>query len=108
MYASLPKEKSGYLGHQAVRYALHRLLLEHHGWFIVGLEPAEEALPPYLHGEWVPQYLQGLLEQRLGDRGIDLHEIAALAAALEDLVQAESSKRMDLVTRSRSGAALPR
>mmetsp|Transcript_27744 Transcript_27744/g.79688 ORF Transcript_27744/g.79688 Transcript_27744/m.79688 type:complete len:687 (-) Transcript_27744:46-2106(-) len=97
MYDALPKEESGYLGHQAVRYALHRLLLQRHGWFIVGLEPTDEALPPYLHTEWVPQYLQGLLEQRLGDRGLDLHETAALAASLEDLVHAEASRRLDLV-----------
>eukprot|EP00411_Alexandrium_monilatum_P125784 CAMPEP_0175655760 /NCGR_PEP_ID=MMETSP0097-20121207/12062_1 /TAXON_ID=311494 /ORGANISM="Alexandrium monilatum, Strain CCMP3105" /LENGTH=435 /DNA_ID=CAMNT_0016961817 /DNA_START=14 /DNA_END=1318 /DNA_ORIENTATION=- len=81
MYDALPKEGSGLLGHQAVRYALHRLLLQRHGWFVVGLEPTDEALPPYLHSEWVPQYLQGLLEQRLGDRGLDLHEVAALAAS---------------------------
>jgi len=97
MYAALPKERSGYLGHQAVRYALHRLLLQRHGWFVVGLEPTDEALPPYLNGEWVPQYLQGLLEQRLGDEGINLREIAALAATLEDLVRAESARRVDTV-----------
>eukprot|EP00411_Alexandrium_monilatum_P096386 CAMPEP_0175763382 /NCGR_PEP_ID=MMETSP0097-20121207/67715_1 /TAXON_ID=311494 /ORGANISM="Alexandrium monilatum, Strain CCMP3105" /LENGTH=475 /DNA_ID=CAMNT_0017073123 /DNA_START=41 /DNA_END=1464 /DNA_ORIENTATION=+ len=97
MYAALPKMDAGHLGHQAVRYALHRLLLQRHGWFVVGLEPTDEALPPYLNGEWVPEYLQGLLEQRLGDRGIDLSEIAALAASLEDLVRSESTRRMDLV-----------
>jgi len=97
MYAALPKGDAGYLGHQAVRYALHRLLLQRHGWFVVGLEPTDEVLPPYLHGEWVPEYLQGLLEQRLGNRGIDLHESAALAASLEDLVAAEAARRVDLV-----------
>jgi len=97
MYAALPKGAGGHLGHQAVGYALHRLLLHRHGWFIVGLEPSDEALPPYLHGEWVPQYLQGVLEERLGGRGINLHEIAALAAALEDLVHAEAADRIDHV-----------
>jgi len=97
MYEALPKEQSGYLGYQSVRYALHRLLLQRHGWFIVGLEPTDEALPPYLNGEWVPQYLQGLLEERLGNRGIDLREIAALAASLEDLVRSEAARRMNLV-----------
>mmetsp|Transcript_125683 Transcript_125683/g.367178 ORF Transcript_125683/g.367178 Transcript_125683/m.367178 type:complete len:681 (+) Transcript_125683:61-2103(+) len=100
MYDALPKEESGYLGHQAVRYALHRLLLQRHGWFVVGLEPTDEVLPPYLHKEWVPEYLQGLLEQRLGDRGLDLNETAALAASLEDLVQAEASRRLNLVFQS--------
>mmetsp|Transcript_82415 Transcript_82415/g.191435 ORF Transcript_82415/g.191435 Transcript_82415/m.191435 type:complete len:637 (-) Transcript_82415:96-2006(-) len=94
MYAALPKSDAGFLEHQAVRYALHRLLLQRHGWFVVGLEPTDEAPPPYLNGEWVPEYLQGLVEQRLGGRGIDLHEIAALAASLEDLVHAEAARRV--------------
>eukprot|EP00418_Pyrodinium_bahamense_P032622 CAMPEP_0179152234 /NCGR_PEP_ID=MMETSP0796-20121207/73967_1 /TAXON_ID=73915 /ORGANISM="Pyrodinium bahamense, Strain pbaha01" /LENGTH=620 /DNA_ID=CAMNT_0020853423 /DNA_START=14 /DNA_END=1876 /DNA_ORIENTATION=+ len=97
MYSALPKVAGGHLGHQTVRYALHRVLLQRHGWFIVGLEPNDEALPPYLHGEWVPEYLQGLLEERLGGRGINLQEIAALAAVLEDLVHAEAAARVDQV-----------
>jgi len=97
MYSALPKGENGYLGHQAVRYALHRLLLQRHGWFIVGLEPTDKALPPYLHADWVPEYLQGLLEQRLGDHGLSLREMAALAAAMEDLVHAEDGRRLDSV-----------
>eukprot|EP00421_Protoceratium_reticulatum_P039318 CAMPEP_0168445782 /NCGR_PEP_ID=MMETSP0228-20121227/45742_1 /TAXON_ID=133427 /ORGANISM="Protoceratium reticulatum, Strain CCCM 535 (=CCMP 1889)" /LENGTH=207 /DNA_ID=CAMNT_0008460267 /DNA_START=21 /DNA_END=641 /DNA_ORIENTATION=- len=94
-FAALPKEAGGQLGHQAVRYTLHRLLLQRHGWFVVGLEPSDEAPPPYLQGEWVPSYLQGLLEQRLSSRGMSLRELAALAAALEDLVHGETAWRLD-------------
>merc|ERR1740123_184303 len=66
------------------------------GWFVVGLEPNDVAPPPYLNGEWVPSFLQGLLEQRLGGRGIDLHELAALAAALEDIVHKETARRLEI------------
>lgn len=88
-YESLPKHVDGNLGHQAVRYVLHRLFVQRHSWYIRGLEPSDDVPPPYLHGEWVPAYLQGLLEQRLGEGGIDLQLLAALAAALEDLVYKE-------------------
>jgi len=93
-FAALPKENGELLGHQAVRYMLHRQMLQRHGWFVVGLEPNDVAPPPYLNGEWVPSFLQGLLEQRLGGRGIDLHELAALAAALEDIVHKETVQRL--------------
>jgi len=94
-FTALPKQTGELLGHQAVRYMLHRQMLQRHGWFVVGLEPNDVAPPPYLNGEWVPSFLQGLLEERLGGRGIDLHELAALAAALEDIVHKETAQRLD-------------
>jgi len=94
-FAALPKENGELLGHQAVRYMLHRHMLQRHGWFMVGLEPNDVAPPPYLNGEWVPSFLQGLLEERLGGRGIDLHELAALATALEDIVHKETAQRLE-------------
>lgn len=94
-YSSLPKGPDGHLGHQGVRYVLHRLFVQRRGWYIKGLEPNGDAPAPYLQGEWVPSYLQGLLEQRFGEQGIDLHELAALAAALEDLVDAEAKGRLE-------------
>mmetsp|Transcript_114003 Transcript_114003/g.226841 ORF Transcript_114003/g.226841 Transcript_114003/m.226841 type:complete len:608 (+) Transcript_114003:107-1930(+) len=94
-FAALPKQNGELLGHQAVRYMLHRQMLQRHGWFLVGLEPNDVAPPPYLNGEWVTSFLQGLLEQRLGGRGIDLHELTALAAALEDIVHKETAQRLE-------------
>merc|ERR1719272_2880197 len=40
IYAALPKNEQGYLGHATVRYALHRLFVLRHGWFITGLDVA--------------------------------------------------------------------
>jgi len=97
-YKSLPKNAAGNLGHQAVRYVLHRHFVQRKGWYIRGLEPNNdtwhsEASPTSLK-EWVPSYLQGLLEKRLGERGTNLHELAVLAAALEDLVRKEAVGRL--------------
>merc|ERR1719335_2148625 len=38
IYASLPKNEKGYLGHASVHYALHRLFVQRHGWVIKGLD----------------------------------------------------------------------
>jgi len=106
MYTSLPKNAEGKLNHQVVRYALHRFFTRRHGWFIRGLEPNNDTwhgetdpLNPDSHNssamkEWVPSFLQDALEQRLGKDGTDLSQLAALASALEDLIQKETRDRV--------------
>jgi len=98
-YTSLPKNAAGNLGHQAVRYVLHRFFVQQHGWYIRGLEPnnktqQSDASPTGVK-EWVPSYLQDLLEQRLGDTGATLHDLAVLAASLEDVVHKEAVGRLE-------------
>eukprot|EP00929_Paragymnodinium_shiwhaense_P011812 TRINITY_DN1180_c0_g1_i1.p1 TRINITY_DN1180_c0_g1~~TRINITY_DN1180_c0_g1_i1.p1 ORF type:complete len:658 (+),score=191.60 TRINITY_DN1180_c0_g1_i1:91-2064(+) len=97
MYSALPKESNGRLGHAAVRYALHRLLAQRYGWFIKGLEPDGNHRAGSHKGlkEWVPSYLQEVLEKRVGSRGFDLSELAVLAATLEDLVHGEAVQRLE-------------
>jgi len=104
MYTSLPKNVDGRLSHQAVRYSLHRFFVHQNGWFIRGLEPNNDtwhgAVDPNLHNsshmkEWVPSYLQDILEQRLKQGGTDLVQLSALAAALEDLIQQEAAGRLE-------------
>ncbi|CAK0904362.1 unnamed protein product [Prorocentrum cordatum] len=101
MYAALPKNEHGNLEHQAVRYVLHRLFVQRHGWYIKGLDPNGPAPSPNgttdnVSQDWLPAYLQARLEARSGGRGAVLHELAALAAALEDLVQKEAVDRLRL------------
>jgi len=97
-FASLPKNTHGNLGHDAVRYVLHRYFVQRNGWFIKGLEPNgdtwSDMSAPATMKEWVPTYLQGLMEQRLGEAGTSLHELAVVAAALEDLIALEARGRM--------------
>lgn len=104
MYSSLPKNAEGRLTHQAVRYALHRHFARRHGWFIRGLEPSNDtwhttsdpdATSEDGVKEWVPSYLQDILEKRLGQQGTDLDQLTVLAAALEDLVRKEAKGRLE-------------
>jgi len=94
-FVAMPKGEDGHMEHQAVRYVLHRLFVDRHGWYIRGLEPTDTAPMPGAAGaEWVPAYLQGLIERRFGDKGVHLRGLAALAAALEDLISKEAEDRL--------------
>merc|ERR1719198_2345392 len=98
IYAALPKNEKGYLGHSTVRYALHRLFVQRHGWVIKGLDTAgghrNSTSSAGLLKEQVPAYIQELFEQRLGGRGFGLHELGVLAATIEHLVHSEAIKRL--------------
>merc|ERR1719446_1851318 len=98
IYNALPKNEQGYLGHATVRYALHRLFVQRHGWFIKGLDAAgghrNTTSGAGLLKEQVPAYIQDLFEQRLAGRGFGLHELGVLAATIEHLVHSEAIKRL--------------
>lgn len=93
-FRALPKNQYGNMDHQSVRYAIHRLFTQRFGWFVLGLEPGNKTTTNSLVKEWVPSYLQTLLEQRFGDRGMNLDSLVSFAAALEDLVRRESADRL--------------
>jgi hypothetical protein len=98
MFAALPKNEHGHLGRATVRYALHRLFVQRHGWFIKGLHESgahrNSTSSAGLLKEQVPGYLQDLFEKRLGGQGFGLHELAVLAATIEHLVHNEAVKRL--------------
>jgi len=102
-YTALPKNKHGLIEHQAARYALHRFFVQRYGWYIKGLEPniehaslkaGEGSAAEVKAKEWLPTFLQNLLEDKLGHDGIDLDGLVALAASLEDLVAHETEHRL--------------
>jgi len=98
IYAALPKNGNGYLGHATVHYAMHRLFVQRHGWVIRGLDSSgghrNATSGAGLLKEQVPAYIQDLFEQRLAGRGLGLHELSVLAATIEHLVHSEAIKRL--------------
>mmetsp|Transcript_59273 Transcript_59273/g.105352 ORF Transcript_59273/g.105352 Transcript_59273/m.105352 type:complete len:544 (+) Transcript_59273:118-1749(+) len=98
MFTSLPKNSRGALRPSTVRYALHRLFTQRHGWQFVGLHSGGEAWgsmsPATALGDRVPQDVQTLFEARLQEQGLDLHELAVLAATLENMVHSEADIRL--------------
>jgi len=99
MFQALPKNSNGNLGQATARRALHRLFLHRHGWSIEGLLPAEDendaATPRSISTTWMPQYLMGAIEQLFGTQGVNVQELAVLAAAFEDLAHKEAIGRLE-------------
>jgi len=96
-YSALPKDANGHLGQQSIRYLLHRFFMEKHGWHIKGLEPSGTAPGLYAETNWIPSYLQGVLEEHAGKNGISLSEVAALAVCLEDLIGLNATNRFNAI-----------
>jgi hypothetical protein len=93
--AALPKDANGNLGHMAVRYTLHRLFVERHAWYVRGLTPSGEAWNEFLPTTMLQGKVPGtIFESRLSNNTFGLHELAVLAATLENLVHEESINRL--------------
>merc|ERR1719375_32489 len=109
MYATLPKNANGKLGHATVCYALHRYFVQQHGWFIKGMSPdgsgwnGSSTTTPMQ--ERAPAHVQDLLERHLGSRGLSLRELSALASVLHNQVSQEYLGRSDRAYRL-SGAPI--
>jgi len=99
MFLSLPKNQHGNLDHSTVRYALHRLFVQRHGWYIKGLDSAGQSWNESSHAEILKDqaadFVQSVFEHRLGDKGLNLHELAVLGATLEHLIHDESEDRLN-------------
>merc|ERR1719191_1859252 len=109
MYATLPKNFNGKIGHATVCYALHRFFAQRHGWFINGMSPDgsgwNRSSTTTLMQERAPAHVQHLLERHLGSRGLSLRELAALASVLHNQVSQEYLGRSDRAYRI-SGAPI--
>jgi len=113
MFMSLPKNEHGNLDHGTVRYALHRLFVQRHGWYIKGLDNAGQSWNESSHAEILKDQaadlVQSVFEHRLGDKGLNLHELAVLGSTLEHLIHDESEERLNkayAVTRHDSNASM--
>lgn len=100
-FESLSKNEYGDVGHTAVRYALHRLFVARHGWYIEGIDPqgrsfSEESPAAVLQGQ-VPDNVYEVTEKLLNGRGFGLYETAVLAAVLENLIHKEALFKAGIV-----------
>jgi hypothetical protein len=105
---ALPRNEHGRFGHKAARYALHRLFVQKHAWFVkgVGLDhdvsvddennviATNNTTPASMLQDGVPDLIQSMFEEKLGAHGLDAHEVAVLAATLENLAHKEAMDRL--------------
>jgi len=96
-FHALPRGHSDRLPAGAVRYLLHRLFVDRHGWFVRGLDSGGEAWNSSSPAEVFKNYdgqVHGFFEERLSSNGFSLDEVAVLAATLESFVHAETVERL--------------
>lgn len=92
-YVALPKNNRGAIGASIANYALHRLFLQLHSWQMKDLQPTQGAWhehSPTAALKHAPQKLIDVFDERLNNFGLDLHELAVLAATIERLVRNEA------------------
>merc|ERR1719171_691978 len=108
IFAALPKNENGKLGSAATSYALYRVFLARHAWFVNGLEPFKAmaswnaSSPTAILDQHVPEFISGLFSTRLGSAGFGVHELSVLAATLEHFVHKESLVRLNAAYKSLS------
>jgi len=100
IFTALPKDKAGRLSASGVRYMLHRLFVQRHGWFVRGLDLAGQSYnstsPTSMIGTHVGEDAQQVFDNQLDKSGFDLHHAAVLAATLENFVHVECIQRLEV------------
>merc|ERR1719476_881614 len=97
-FKAMPKNEDGKLEHAAVRYTLHGYFVQRHGWYVRGLSDVGEGFNSTSSNgalqDRVEEFVQGVFEQKLGAHGLNLREMALLAATFENLVHQETAERL--------------
>jgi len=93
-FMALPKDNANGLDHKVARYALQRYFMVQHAWHIKGLalEPGSSSdghLSAVLKSK-MPSLVLDVMDEQLAGKELGLHELAAIAALIEDLVHSDS------------------
>merc|ERR1719330_2319657 len=98
-FKAMPKNMDGKLEHAAVRYTLHGYFVQRHGWYVRGLSDVGEGFNATSQNgvlqDRVEEFVQGVFEQKMGAHGLNLREMALLAAIFENLVHQETKDRLN-------------
>eukprot|EP00928_Gymnodinium_smaydae_P008960 TRINITY_DN13308_c0_g1_i1.p1 TRINITY_DN13308_c0_g1~~TRINITY_DN13308_c0_g1_i1.p1 ORF type:complete len:573 (-),score=108.66 TRINITY_DN13308_c0_g1_i1:56-1774(-) len=94
LFAALPKNSRGGLGHAATNYAVHQWFVRQHQWYLRNDETQDNLSPGEALRARVPQQLQALLELQRGELGLGLRELSALVATIEHLIDGDLVERL--------------
>lgn len=95
-FQAMPKNALGRLEPRGVRHIVHSYFAKEHGWIINGLEPhgmtanVTEVHDVSILKDKAPALVESLLEARQAGHGLSLDDVAAMIAALEQLIFDES------------------
>jgi len=99
MFNAIPKTEDGRVSYTGARYLLHRLFSHRYGWQVKGTGPQTEVRTNNTRGanlrqENVPALVKAMLGNHAEDEGLELRQVAVLAAALETAVRQEVGKQL--------------
>lgn len=90
MYTAMPKNADEKLGPAGVKYALRRLFIQRQGWVVEGLEPTIDDWHPakgsFIMEDKAPEIVHEVITKHLAEDGAGLHELAVIAAMMEQLI----------------------
>jgi len=97
-FAALPKNERGLLGMAATRYLLNRHFHRSRGWLVHGLRPDghswNSTSPTAILKNKTQGSVAAFFDQRLKGYGLDLSEVALLAAMIENEVHQDTVSRL--------------
>eukprot|EP00928_Gymnodinium_smaydae_P086837 TRINITY_DN71258_c0_g1_i1.p1 TRINITY_DN71258_c0_g1~~TRINITY_DN71258_c0_g1_i1.p1 ORF type:complete len:575 (-),score=112.95 TRINITY_DN71258_c0_g1_i1:125-1849(-) len=94
LFASLPKNSHGGLGHAATNYAVHQWFVRRYQWYIRNDETKDDLSPGEARRAKVLQQLQSLIEEQRGNLGLGLRELASLVATIEHVLDGDLVERL--------------
>lgn len=101
MFEAMPKDSQNTIDAASVRFLLHRVFVQRHGWFVNGLDNGGgtwgSASPADVFKGHANEHHE-LFSTNLA-HGFSLHQVAVFAATLETLVHRESLERLEAAFR---------
>merc|ERR1719356_432850 len=103
MFKAMPKDRSGRLSAVSVRYVLHRLFVQRHGWLMIGLQNDGDnwnsSSPTEIFKSTAGDEVHKVFDETLSSMGFTLHQVAVFAATLENLVHNDNIERLQVAYR---------
>merc|ERR1719356_1700967 len=95
MFKAMPKNRGGRMSAASVRYLLHRLFVQRHGWLVNGMQNNGEtwnsSSPTELFKSTAGEGVHKVFDDRLSNTGFTLNQVAVFAATLENLVHNDNA-----------------
>merc|ERR1719356_1385859 len=103
MFKAMPKDRSNRLSAVSVRYVLHRLFVQRHGWLMIGLQNDGDnwnsSSPTEIFKATAGDGVHKVFDETLSSTGFTLHQVAIFAATLENLVHNDNIERLQVAYR---------
>merc|ERR1719356_1430699 len=100
MFKAMPKDRSNRLSAVSVRYVLHRLFVQRHGWLVNGFQNVGDkwnsSSPTEIFKSTAGDEVHKVFDETLSSMGFTLHQVAVFAATLENLVHNDNIERLQV------------